>query len=131
MGVILPSYLNADTGAVTTNAYVSLMTNSVPIHAAMSPPFGSIRGMRGNSSNVPPWFADNTADHASIVLRRDASGAYFAIASMFVFASRDARGQGRSHIDNLLVSAPCDLNCNIATAVYADLKAQYPGAVDA
>ena len=147
MGVTVPVYVSADTGATFTNVYVSLLNNSLPLQTFQN--IGGRGYTRAQTSNVPlvsmqgRWNVQQASSHTSLSISRtdpvmDASGvavvalpSYEVSATMAVFVSTDARTQLLSPVDSFYVNTSVDMNSNLATAIYTAVKVMYPGSVDA
>ena len=118
MGLIIPVYVSSNTNATTSNAYVSLLNDSISLHIV---------------NGFHPLMLQQISSHTSIVISRPttATGLYDVFASLPVFASQDARNIKLTQVDTIDVLATVDLNSNIATALYDAVKDMYPAATDA
>lgn len=129
MGIIVPLYVSALSGVSLSNAYITLLNDSIPLQGnpnvgrLASPPVGTT-----------PWMQQQASSHTSIVVSRPATGAalpYEVSATFPVFASQAARAQKLAPVDTIFVKTSIDLTSNVATALYTELKVNFPDAVDA
>ena len=117
MGVILPVYFSADTGATTHNAYASLL------NGAMIP-------IAGPKYVGRPTYIPQSNNHSFIIISRPATGGFVVSATVAVFASQDARNQKRTQVGTFAVHTTIDnMDTNIAAALYSAVKVKYPDAV--
>ena len=131
MGLTIPVYYSADTGATTKNAYVALLNDTIPIN--MGNP-NLVGRTRQNINGMPPWMMQQASSHTSIIISRSPSGSemsYDASATLVVFASQDARNLKLTQVGTIFVKTAVDLNSNITTALYNAVRVMYPDAVDA
>ena len=130
MGLIVPAYVSSETGAVITNAYISILNDSIPLQG--NPNVGR---MFGPPIGTTPWMVQQANSHTTIIVSRPAEGAalpYEVSATLAVFTSQDARGKKLSPIDTLFVKTSVDLTTNVMTSLYNAAKVQhFPNAVDA